>query len=109
MIFQKIINWFKNKSIGLSEKNIKEYLENIIVIANQAYDNLQRTGEDNPTDTKKVQKAKDKLIIELCGPIPLDEVKEKLIDPVLQREDLTEGAKIAINHAFDYAKQNIRE
>jgi len=107
-MIKQIINWLKRKSINLSEKKIRQCLDNIVSVSNEAYFNLQRTGLTDAADIKAVQKAKDRLIIQLCGPIPLEEVRQNFIEPVLNREDITKGAKIAINHAYEYAEKSIK-
>jgi len=110
MILKKFINWFKNKSIETSSKNIQECLENLVVVANEAYcNNLQHAGKTDPSDIRKVQNAKDQLIIQLCGPIPLEEVKKNFINPILNSNNLTEGARMAINHAFDCVEKKIKK
>lgn len=101
-----MFEWFKRKSVELSKKNIKECLEELITIANRAHEHILQTGKENPSDIETVNRAKTNLIIQLCGPIPLDEVKERFINPILEGKDISEGARIAICHAYDSARQN---
>jgi len=109
MLIRRLIEWFKSKSIQESEKNIDECLIDLVKIANQAYENLQNTGVTNSSDIKAVQKAKDRLIIQLCGPIPLDEVKQRFITPLLYKQELTEGARVAINHAIECVEKSLKK
>ncbi len=96
-----MFKWFKRKAIEKSERNIRVCLANVIEMANQADLNINRTGSASPSDMRSVQQAKDALIIQLCGPIPLGEVKNCLIDPVLCGNGVTEGARMAVNHAYE--------
>jgi len=102
-----MFEWFKRKAIEKSERNIRVCLSNVIEVANQADSNINRTGTANPSDMRSVQQAKDALIMQLCAPIPLEEVKSRLIDPTLCGNGVTEGARMAVNHAYECVLKEI--
>ena len=102
-----MLEWIKQKIIEKSEKNIKKCLGELVFIANQAYENLYQTGKENISDVKAVNRAKDSLIIQLCGPIPLEEAKSRLIDPISQDANTSEGAHMAILHAYELCYQKL--
>ena len=105
-MISKIISWFKKKAIETSEANIRECCSKLVEVSNVAWDNIQRTGTKTQKDVDVVDKAKSNLVFELCGPIPLDEVKIKFIDPVLQDSKTSKGAKMAINHVLEQVLKN---
>ena len=47
-----MLRWIKQKIIEKSEKNIKICLEELVFIANQAYEKLCQTGIENIADIK---------------------------------------------------------
>lgn len=103
-----MLNWLKQKSIQKHEENIRQCLSELVIVGRELDEILMRTGALTPAEIKRGRKVKDRLVIHLaCGPIPLGEVKAKILDPVLSDPNVTEGAKMGINHAYEYALSQI--
>lgn len=80
-----MFGWLKRKSEELSRAHIAQALEGLIKIANRADANIHRTGGANPNDVRAVTKAKDRLMIDMCGPVPLEVVWKEIIQPMLDQ------------------------
>ena len=104
-----MLEWFKHKAMEKSRSNIIALIGELIPVANAAAANLDVTLTPNPRDISAVHKLQDRLLIQLCGPIPLDQVKREIIDPVLAKPNVSDGAKMAVLHPYNTAKLNIKE
>ncbi|MDD5452554.1 MAG: hypothetical protein PHT49_11725 [Desulfovibrionales bacterium] len=100
-----MFGWLKRKSEELSRTHIAQALEELIEIANRADANIRRTGVVNPNDVRAVTKAKDRLMIDMCGPVPLEVVWKEIIQPILARPNVSDGAKMAITHVYEYMQK----
>ncbi|MBW2119990.1 MAG: hypothetical protein JRH09_19005, partial [Deltaproteobacteria bacterium] len=87
-----MFKWFKQKAVDKSASNIESLIEQLIEVANQADSNIQQTGGMNAADKKAMKHLQKQLMIQLCGPIPLEDVKTKYIDPALKASNVSEGA-----------------
>lgn len=101
-----MFKWFKEAAIKKSASNIAEIVKELIETANAAHENIQKTATFNKTDRDTVRKLQKRLSIELYGPLPLSQVKKEIIDPALSGQNVSEGAKMAVNHVYDYAIKN---
>jgi hypothetical protein len=100
------ISWFKEKSISMSRENIQELLEQLVPVCNKADEDIKVRHATDQRTHKEINRLKDKLIIQLCGPIPLDEVQTTLIDPVLARPNTSVGAYMAIMHCLELVQSS---
>lgn len=104
-----MFNWLKKKSAELQKGHIMVALVELVEVANVAHENIQRTHMPNHRDVKAVRKAKDKFIRSLWGPLPMEQVRKDFIDPLLRRQDVSHGARMAIEHAFDFVVKSTRD
>jgi len=100
-----MFGWLKRKSEELSRAHIAQALEGLIKIANRADANIHRTGGANPNDVRAVTKAKDRLMIDMCGPVPLEVVWKEIIQPILARPNVSNSAKMAITHVYEHMQK----
>jgi len=95
-----MLEWLKRKSREKSAANIRMCVENLIAQANAVDAVLVRTGSASPAEIKAVTKAKESLVIQLCGPIPLDTAWETIVDPTARSHALSPGAIKALEHTY---------
>lgn len=95
-----MFEWFKRLSISQSRKNIATILHELIKVANQADANINKTHGTNAYDIKAVKRVQERLAIELCGPIPLLQMKTGLIEPALAAPEVSECARLAVLHVY---------
>lgn len=98
-----MLEWFKRKAIEKSRANIIALIDELIPVANAAATNLERNLTPNPRDISAVHKLQDRLLIQLCGPIPIDQVKREIIDPAMAKPNVSNGARMAILHTYNTA------
>ncbi len=103
-----MFEWLKRKSHDLSARNIAKCIEEIKAASVRFDANLRMYGTPDQSDIKKMNKLRDKLIIELCGPIPLDEVKDYIIGPAVSSPHVPQAARHFIMNAYDYASSSTR-
>ena len=49
------------------------------------------------------------LLIQLCGPLPLDRVNEDIVKPWLEKPGMTEAARLAVEHVMkEFDKRQIK-
>ena len=103
-----MLNWLKQKSMQKHEENIRQCLSELVTVGKELDENLLRTGTLTPAEIRRGRKVKDRLVIHLAGgPITLEEVKARILDPVLSDPNVTDGAKMGINHAYEYVRSQI--
>lgn len=102
-------SWFENKSREKSRSNIIAIIDELIPVANAAALNLASTNTAHPNDRRAIHNLQDQLLVQLCGPIPLDQVKQEIIDPALARPNVSDGARMAVLHPYNTAKQHIKD
>lgn len=100
---------FKEKARKRSAANIAALVSELIDVSNRAEENIRRSGTTNPADIRSVRSLQDDLLIQLCGPLPLEDVKEKIIDPALAGPNVSEGAIMSVNHVYQTAMSGFRE
>ena len=95
-----MLEWFKSLSRNRSRKNIAQLVSELVEIANQADATIQRFGRAFPQEEKAIRKLQDRLLLQLCGPLPLKLVRLELIDPVLAGTHVTDLARMAVEHVY---------
>jgi hypothetical protein len=92
---------FKRKSIELSRKHIADALETVISVSNNAELRLlERGGRPSRADIKMINKSKLKLVSMMRGPIEPEVVWTRIVKPRLERSDVGQGARLAVEHIF---------
>ena len=86
-------SWFEKKSKEKSQANIKAILTAIIALT-----------KEHKVDGDALLSLQNRLMTEFFGPIPLEEVKTSIIEPILTRNDVPKIANDAIVKCYDYFK-----
>jgi hypothetical protein len=98
-----MLAWLKRKATEKQGANIRGTLEELIALANEADATIQRLGDSFPQQKKEIHRLQNKLRLDLIGPVPLEEVKQTILDPTLRNPGVTAGARIAVDHVYDSA------
>lgn len=91
-----------------SRSNIIAFIDELIPVANAANANIERTLTPNTRNISAVHKLQDRLI-QLCGPILLDQVKPVIINPALARPNVSDSTSTrrAALQAYNMAKVHV--
>jgi hypothetical protein len=100
-----MLKWLADLSRRTSAKNIVEELRLLVQTTMAAEQRWAATGRLDPVDRDAVIHRQKKLLFELHGPLPLSQVKVDFFDPVLNHPDITPGAKEAVAHVFNTARE----
>jgi len=101
--------WFRRLSEQQSRKNITEILAELIEATNRADASLKHDGKIPRNEARAVKRLRNQLYIELCGPLPLQQVWDELIEPALRDLDVSDGAHMAVQSIYQYAVENIKD
>lgn len=103
-----MLKWLKKISRRKSLTNILEILPQLIEVSNRALYDIQQFGNSKPEDRKLIHNLQTELVIQLCGPLPLDRIKADIIEPLLAKLGNNEGPRRAIEHVYaEFDKRNI--
>lgn len=98
-----MLEWLKRKAAEKQEANVRETVAALIAVANEAYATIQRLGDAFPQQHRAIVALQRRLSVNLIGPVPLDELRHRIIDPALDQPGVTEGARMAVYHVCDAA------
>jgi len=98
-----MLGWLKRKAIEKQEANIRDTLGKLVAVSNEAHATIDRLGDSFPQQKEAVRKLQNQLAFDFIGPLPLDEVKHRILEPALRRPGVTEGARMAVDHIYDSA------
>jgi hypothetical protein len=98
-----MFDWLKKKAAAKQESNIQDTLAKLIHAADEAHGTIQRLGDAFPQQKQAIHQLQNQLMFDLIGPIPLDEIKQRIFEPSLHRPGITEGARMAVDHVYDSA------
>jgi len=99
-----MFKWLMDLSKRTSEKNIREILPKLIKEANRIGVIVERTMMPviDPREKRELKRLQNALMIELCGPLEPEYVRDYIMEPVLKQLDASEGAQVAVRHCFMY-------
>lgn len=100
-----MLDWLKWKAAEKQERNIRETLAKLIQVSNEAAATLGRLGDAFPQQREAIRKLQNELLMDLIGPTPLDEIKQRILDPALRAPGTTDGARMAVDHVCDSRNQ----
>jgi hypothetical protein len=99
---------FKQKARRRSFENILDLLASLAEASNRANKDIQNSGDSTPADKALIIRLQNDLLIQLCGPLPLDRIKTDFIEPLLAGSEMTEGARLAVEHVLrEFDKRRI--
>ena len=100
---------FKQKARRRSFENILDLLASLAEASNRAYKDIQNLGDSTPSDKALISRLQNDLLIQLCGPLPLDRIKTDFIEQLLAGPEMTEGARLAVEHVMkEFDKRKIK-
>lgn len=95
-----MLGWFKKKAAEKQESNIRETLAKLIQASDEAHATIERLGDSFPQQKEAIYRLQNQLMFDLVGPISLDEIKQRIFEPALSRQGVTEGARMALDHVY---------
>lgn len=98
-----MFDWIKRKAAEKQERNIRETLSKLVQVSNEADSTIARLGAPLPQQREAIHKLQNQLLMDFIGPIRLDEVKQRILEPALQSHGATKGARMAVDHVYDSA------
>lgn len=102
-----VLSWLKNKSVAKQRANVERDLSALIELAEDAEKVIQRTGHPlQGRAAARITEAQKSLLWSLVGPVPLADLREQFLRPVLANQDLSESSHLAIRHVFETASQD---
>lgn len=98
-----MLGWLKRRAIKKQETNIRDTLAKLIHVSNEAHATIERLGDSFPQQKEAIHKLQNQLMFDFIGPMPLDEVKHRILEPALRLPGVTQGARMAVDHVHDSA------
>lgn len=96
-----MFDWLKRKAVELQENHVQETLAKLIQISNEAHSTIARLGHASLEQRDTIHRLQEQLRFDLIGPVPIDEIKQRILEPALRAPAVTEGARMAVNHVYD--------
>lgn len=96
-----MFEWLKRKAADRQEANILATLQRLIRVSNEAYTTIEQFGDSSIQQKRDIHRLQETLRLDLIGPIPLAEVKTRLLEPALAAPGVSEGARMAVEHVCD--------
>lgn len=100
-----MLNWLTKAAENAQRKNIERTLSLLLPAAAEADKRIIQTGSPTPSDQSRVKSLQKALITDLIGPVPMSQLREDYLQPVVADGALTDGAKMAVRHVFDTAER----
>lgn len=111
-----MFKWLKEKATAAAAKqcrfNIRLNTKTLVTVANRADQHLRATGGAlNESDRRQVHKAQEAvlkdIILGYSNGLSLQEIKKTVIDRALDEEQVSDGARLAVDHALDSAAESL--
>lgn len=99
-----MLNWLRKKSEEAQRRNVERTLRRLISAANEADERIQRNGGVNPADQRRVVSLQKALLKDMIGPLSLQDLEQDYLAPLLADPEAGEGARLAVEHVFESAK-----
>jgi hypothetical protein len=103
-----MLGWLKKASGNAQRKNVSRTLSLLITAAAAADRRIAERGSSNQQDVAHITSLQRSLLGDLIGPIPLADLRNEFLDPLLHDGTVSEGVKTAVKHVFDTAAQQAR-
>lgn len=103
-----MFGWLTKASANAQRKNISRTLSLLVTAASAADRRIAQTGATNQQDVAQITSLQRSLLGDLVGPIPLADLRNEFLDPILRDSGTSEGVKMAVRHVFDTAEQRSR-
>ena len=87
----------------MQENHVRQTLAKLIQISNEADSTIARLGGSSPQQRDTIHRLQEQLRFDLIGPVPIDEIKQRILEPALRAPGVTEGARMTVNHVYDSA------
>ncbi|HEX7374993.1 MAG TPA: hypothetical protein VF277_08455 [Steroidobacteraceae bacterium] len=98
-----MFNWFRRNTAEAQESNIRKTLAMLIDVSNEAAATIDHLGGSTTLQRTTIHELQDSLIGELAGPIPMDEIRRRIVEPALQSPGTSQSARLAVASVFDSA------
>jgi hypothetical protein len=104
-----MLNWLKKASGNAQRENVRRTLARLIDSADVVSARIDRDGYVSPADQRKVTSIQQTLYNDLIGPVPIDDLKQEFLEPVLADPTISGATKVAVNHVFSSFEQHDQE
>jgi len=113
-----MFKWLKEKATQAAAKqcklNISLNAKTLVSVSNRADAAITASGgKSNNSDIQQVIKAQENLLKDIIlgcsNGVSLEIIKSEIINPIISGGEVSDGAKLAINHVLDSAKDVIEE
>ena len=98
-----MFNWFRRNTAEVQEFNIRKTLAMLIDVSNEAAATIDHLGGSTTLQRTAIHELQDTLIGELAGPIPMDEIRRRIMEPALLSPGTSQSARLAVMSVFDSA------
>ena len=111
-----MFKWLKEKATQAAANqckiNIRLNTKTLVSISNTASDHIRASGgATNEDDIRKVVKAQEDLLKDIIlghsNGLSLDEIKDAVIDPELEKIEVSDGTRLAIEHVIKTAAETL--
>lgn len=111
-----MFKWLKGKATQAAANqckiNIRLNTKTLVAISNKASDHTRTSGgSTNEDDIRRVVRAQEGLLKDIIlghsNGLSLEEIKNDVIDPELKKIEVSDGARLAIEHVIKTAAENL--
>lgn len=99
------MGWLKRKATEKQIRNTLDSLEKLIQVANEAQRSLDQVGTSTEAQRSSIHKLQKELMWNTIGPMSREELRKEVVDPLLARPEVSDGARMAVNHVFESLKE----
>ena len=112
-----MFDWIKGKATQAAANqckiNIRLNTKTLVAISNKADENIQSSGgSTNDGDIQKVVKAQEELLKDIIlghsNGLSIEEIKNTVVNPVLEDIEVSDGASLAVEHVMSTANDVTR-
>jgi hypothetical protein len=100
-----MLGWIKKASEKAQRRNIDRSFKLLVDAAAAADDRLMRSPQVMPDDVARVTSLQKSLLMDLIGPVSVDDLRKEYLEPLLSNSSVSEGTKMAVSHVFDSASR----
>lgn len=100
--------WFRKMSERAQRKNVERTIEMLVRSAQEADGELLQGRAPSPAVQARVASNQRSLLVDLIGPVSLDELRDEYLRPLVSDDRFSDGVVMAVQHVFDMADRSGR-
>ncbi|HEX7375307.1 MAG TPA: hypothetical protein VF277_10035, partial [Steroidobacteraceae bacterium] len=96
-----MFKWIERRANEKHANAIRSTLAMLIEASNEASSTIDRLGASTTRQRETIHGLEAVLIDDLDGPLPMDEIKQRILEPAIRSPDTSQEARLPIEYAYD--------